>query len=95
MRTQKGEKQGEYNEKVHRFVGKVGTFLEKVRLFLRRLESELSFRLDFLFGDTAYFVSSVDKRTRFRVQSPAAAGIKNKTPLLIIVKRGVVEKQCA
>lgn len=76
MRTQKGEKQGEYNEKVHRFVGKVGTFLEKVRLFLRRLESELSFRLDFLFGDTAYFVSSADKRTRFRVQSSAAAGIK-------------------
>lgn len=70
-------------------------FLEKVRLFLRRLESELSFRLDFLFGATAYFVSSVDKRTRFRVQSSAAAGIKNKTPLLIIVKRGVVEKLCA
>lgn len=73
----------------------MGTFLEKVRLFLRRLESELSFRLDFLFGATAYFVLSADKRTRFRVQSPAATGIKNKTPLLIIVKRGVVEKLCA
>ena len=73
----------------------MGKFLEKVRLFLRRLKSELSFCMDFLFGATAYFVSSVDKRTRFRVQSSAATGIKNKTPLLIIVKRGVVEELCA
>lgn len=91
----RGRNKGSRAKKVHRFVGKVGTFLEKVRLFLRRLESELSLRLDFLFWATAYFVLSADKRTRFRVRCPAPTGIKKKTPLSTIVKRGVVEKLCA